>query len=389
MTYKISEIHAFPTGIQAIVLNDEKVHGVNFSIPYCSCIGFSVRKDCKHLGFVAGYLRLHPSLFLEFEEVRTMKKKVIPSTLKFMRELYEGIPQAVLFGQFGTQQIGKTLTSLHFAYDTFQYLSKCNALFLDTEGTLAYDYLPDWVPTYNKRYKLDVGVDFWRLDYKAWKQEKNKGKDRSNVKLANLDNFFIKEPIGRKKDDPPKKHTIMVLDVDTIEKMNLLHGVPGNIEISEGGKTTLKPTPEWRLFEDLNPLEKIVREHNIKFICYDSLTQLLSYFIGGTANLPARHDAAMVLLTKAQQLTRENSLVTIINMHQSQAPTDSKGKTIKASGGKSVGHNFKNVLLHKESPVMGKTKMASFRLVKRIRRAKGLVKSAKYMITDNGIEDFK
>ncbi|MFQ5573563.1 MAG: hypothetical protein ACE5EJ_04875, partial [Nitrosopumilaceae archaeon] len=73
--------------------------------------------------------------------------------------------------------------------------------------------------------------------------------------------------------------------------------------------------------------------------------------------------------------------------HPTQNPADVNTQA-KHLGGKSVGHNFKLMIYHREG-IKGRTPNATFRSVSLERHPSKKGLTGKYMITNNGVEKFK
>jgi hypothetical protein len=346
-------------------------------------MGFSVHKRCKHSKSALDYILAH-EINLGEEELMPIE---IKSSVSYMNEFFGGLPVGALLGQFAKHQTGKTVTGIQYAFDVFNYFSmtdeKSNAIIIDTEGTLGTQGLKDWVVALNKRFALSVGIEMWRLDYSTWWDSKSSQKP---IRTTNIGKYWKKETLLN------GDNKIILIDCPDLNKAHLIFGVPAQFDASESGKVTVKFTKEWATFnQDFNkvPIQEIVKENNIKYVLFDSFSALFeSQFIGGQQNYPARHDSSVALLTQAQKVARENIIPFVVNLHPTHNPADSESE-VKHLGGKSVGHNFKLLVYHRDSVKSKKTpEGATCRAVELTRHPSKINLTGKYIITNNGIEDF-
>ena len=362
--------------IAIVQTDDDRFHGVIIgnNTYYCSCIGFNFKNNCKHIKEYITLL-IHKKDYKLGLEMLELK---IPSSLPYMNTLTGGILVGMLVGQVSKAGIGKTLSGIQMAFDVMNYHTlknkkTVNSLIIDTEGSVINLMLKHWIPVFNKRYSMKVGLEFWRLDYEEW----------NTKKIANLDPYISKDTLieGNQK--------IIVFDVPSIEKISLLHGRPMTLHF-DSGKITLKIMDKWANYMNFEniPLQKIIKTENIQYLFLDSFSALTNQFISGIINFPARHDFSVTILGVAQQLVRENFIVSIVSLHPTINPLDVDELDIKHLGGKSVGHNIKLMLLHEETPLVGKEATAKYRTVGILRHGSKVNQSDEYKINNTGINEY-
>lgn len=256
--------------------------------------------------------------------------------LKAVNNLFGGgFPLSALVGVTGAPKAGKTIFTIQTAYD-YMVKEKKNVLFVDTEGTLASDYIPLWGERFEKRYDISPKYFFAMGRVETYTPPRA----RKPRRRFRLDWFDGKKPTG----DYPQIISLTAVD---IQSFSLLFGRPLVVTYSKSGKVTVLVDPavvgeDNLIFSPVEdtPIGRFVAENNIGMVVVDSITMLTTPFAGGRVSFPARADALGLLLSTIIELAEKMGITVVATHHESLDPANPYARpTVK--GGKMIRHTFK------------------------------------------------
>jgi len=224
----------------------------------CTCMGFRVRKKCRHLNrLLENMCPVDLDKILNNEDVSKNYKSNLTVLNKLLQDdLYNSDEIVALYGK---PDSGKSL----LAIQEIAYLSAkgYNILYIDTEGSII-PMMKKWMPIFEKRFG------------------KRKGKIYVE-KLKKLESKYDKK--------------------GNTEKIGLMEflGYHVNIEYKSKHKTKKKKGKlEFNVVENIsNPeIDKFIEKKKIDFLILDSMSAPLKEFTKSQQNYPARDDASTFIL---------------------------------------------------------------------------------------------
>ena len=224
----------------------------------CTCPGYSFHGKCRHVRAV--------SVIYKPPCPNTGGANMVESYqtgFKFVDNLIGGFRPTVIYGIFGESQVGKTLTSLHFAYALSEAMGK-NILLIDTEGGLE-----EFVEAWDKKLRSRFDAGEVLIETK-----------RSILSVMRFFGYKIKF-----KTSDRGKMTLQLLDMD-----------------------------------EEAPVETIIKKNNIGVIVIDSLTAPLRIFPSATENFPVRSDVTGLWLAKLQDIIEKYRVIVLVTHHESLNP---------------------------------------------------------------------
>jgi hypothetical protein len=301
----------------------------------CGCPrNYFNKKECKHL-------RDLKKLIGDWE-VTKMSERRIKIGLRDYDNLTGGIPVAVPLGFTSDYGKGKTLLLTYSLYPVAEHLKKLskphNIVFIDTEKTVANNFLPKWKVHLDKRFKKKMGICSYSLD-------KRKLKKDGTVKLKT----HFKHPASEKVD-----FMVNVITLSDIKDLQVIFGRKSFIQVSKpdaktaGGQVTTVPD-DW--IEDIweTPIAQWLEEFKAGYLIIDSFTQAFTAAFGQSRQTyPGRHNVNMTVLTQLHDVCFDYDLVCAVTHHRTKDPANPRSK-VAATGGSAVGYNFKEVIYIKGS----------------------------------------
>jgi hypothetical protein len=363
----------------------------------CSCWAGLSDKICYHVKSLNIYLlerEVNLSQLMEMNKQMALRARKIETTVDGYNQTFGGLTIGLLQGHFGAPESGKTIMAEQFGCDILEYYLKMfdkagntdqpvSILTLDTEGGNAEEYLTAWLPVWNERYGFDAGIEYYRINMREWLRDPGPHVPLETRARSN------------------KRAKFVVIDVDDVDRLNLIHGRPMTISYGkkkakkdvydgkDSGKITPLPQASWNEARYIweTPLAGWIEKFNVKGLIYDSFTQPTDVeFVGGQQSNPGRAAVNKVILGQAQKLTKEYDLVTQIIMHATRNPASFEAGV--ATGGKPVGHNFKIMGYTTKGKKVKKDETFKRRHMTAVRMPKFLPsRSFDYIIDDNGISD--
>jgi hypothetical protein len=288
---------------------------------------------------------------MEMDKIMSIEAERIPTSLVGYNEVFGGLPVRLMVGYYGAQETGKTWVMHQFGCDTIKYYLKQvqmglikyprNVMVLDLEGGIAEHFLTKMVPVWNARFDLDIGIENHRIDMRKW--EEDPGPHIPLKTIFESDN----------------KTKFVVIDTDDLERLLLIIGRPMELKYTSAseakkknifkqkgsGKIVAVPKPAWAEYKRIwhTPIAGWIERFNIGTLIMDSLSQPVTVEFPSSAGQtrPGRSDTNFIILGQIQKLTKEFDLATMVSHHRTFDEAAVIKKKGKATGGKPVGHNFK------------------------------------------------
>lgn len=307
---------------------------------FCTCKGFFYRRKCRHV--------LEALASLSKEELRKLsdaewdKEDWIPTSLDGINHLTslpdrpetaKGLPIGIPVCFYGFHESLKTATGMQFAADAIIHFDENvgdakNALIIDTETGLSRFGVPFWARVLSKRYEYPFGVKEYRFVGGEMQERRERAKGKGTIytcKIGSFDRILSLHGVdvlfktSNPKED--KKQSKVILDLKNF-KLDIEHTVIG----------------------------KFVKEHNIGYILYDSISSpLKGPFIGSQQNQPSRAQATHSWLIQVHELADLFDVAVVGTVHASGNPQAFRGtpgsmQRPNPVGGSAVLHSFKIVL---------------------------------------------
>jgi len=263
------------------------------------------------------------------EEEKVKPATIAPSLFRFLStglkawdELVGGLPLGGLTGIFGPHQAGKTIAVEQFAFQCMKELGG-NALVVDTEGS-GFNYTL-WAPVLAKRYGVEADLVGLAVD------------ENGEVEIPKLDR---------------NKRYVIICDAREIEKILAFHGKAVELEIKEAKISVLPKKDGWKTKVEESQIYKLLKECNIKYLAYDSITNPLLEFGSERQNFPARANCTSIWLIQAEKLAERLRIPVVCTIHETIDPANPFPEP-RHSGGAIVGYTFKFVTYLTHIPVKG------------------------------------
>jgi len=273
----------------------------------------------------------------------------IQSHLEAVNKLILGHPLKIPAIMYGPYSSGKSILFYQLAYD---FLRSRNVFFMDTEGGL-YEMMTLWKPVFDKRFNIETRIS----------KDLSKRYDKGCVYLIEA------------------RHIRTVLRE---------HGYDVELEIT-GGKKSEESVPKINLrIKGLteNRILKLIRENNVGYIVYDSISApLRTGFVGGRTQLPARSDACSLWLSGILELADDYDVIIYSTAHESYDPANPYA-TPHIRGPTALLYSFK-IVLYLDPSRSQKNELKNRKTIwlQRFFNVEGWSKSAKVELTSEGYRD--
>jgi len=356
----------------------------------CGCLGYlGSGTACSHIISLVRYL----------EEVRGIKYNIfdrrlrrnynvsfMETTLKNINDLIGikepyvipgGLPKGIVLGLTADAETGKSILGLQMMYETMSKMN-CNALVINTEPGSGINnvYMMYWGKVFGERYNLP-DVQVVELTFS---DKKRKGEDRSRIKFKHQ---------KYDKDKP----VMFFADYSDSDQILKLLGRKIKLEIGSTGKILPVYDTDELLHVSETALGKFIKENNIGYVLFDSITEPINQFIGGLKNYPGRHEATNVWMKLIRDYASFFNLIMIGTHHETVIGFGGGQYTTARSeikGGKAIRHSFKfNMLM--ESIQKAKNRPHRLKKIAMERHPfKTPMKDVRYLVlTDRGYYDIE
>ena len=258
---------------------------------YCSCIGFQIRKDCKHVRLLKDIGRSKELVGIEFtlEDVEEGKLPIryLSSSLKPLNDVFGGnvYPSRSIFSVYAKPNVGKTLFLLQ---ESFYFLSQgYNILYIDTEGGVA-EKLIAWKDIFKERFGKPKGS----IKFKVMRR------------LEDIMYYFgykvISRYVSADKKGTKGKHEFQVIE------------------------TLLEP-----------PIDKEIKENKISVVIIDSVSSPFrtAFQISAQQNHPAKSDAMAIFYDSLLALQDKYDVFILTSHHASVNPANMYNVIPRMRGG--------------------------------------------------------
>lgn len=235
---------------------------------YCTCVGWSVRKKCKHLDLLRCKIM---SGEISIDEILNGKDDVrrFPSSLNAINTLFgeEAYNSDEIFAVYGKPKVGKSLLMTQDGY----YLTTqgYNVLYIDTEGS-GVEFLRKWIPIFKQRFGEGKG--------KMW---------YNSIKTIEelLEYVGFRAVVKRVSAGGGKKANVGKLEFSIVE----------TLENSE--------------------LSKFIEKNKIDFVIVDSISAPLRKFTSTQQDHPAKADATAHLFMGLIDVMDKHNVGVAVTLH--------------------------------------------------------------------------
>jgi hypothetical protein len=274
-----------------------------------------------------------------------------------------GLPSGGLVEIFGEKAVGKSILCFQIAYSV---ASTKNVLVIDTELGYERSLLPYWSKPLAERFSEKVSV----LKVEVEKRFDDSKKRRANEAVLKeairnlLSSYHIEATESQlsqivgiaapsfKLAAQKNANCIYLLEEPGLVELMQLHGIDGEMYVSEGGRVEFRLRTGGVKNAEYSPIGDFIRDKEIGMIVYDSISAPAKSTFIGTQDLPARSSSFAFLLGQAQKLSSKFSIPIIAVNHISVHPHNPSWT--HPYGGLIVGYDFKYVFLLEKEPSASK-----------------------------------
>ncbi len=277
-----------------------------------------------------------------------------------------GLPTSGLIELFGEKATGKSVLCLQTASATAG--AGKNVLIVDTELGYEKNLLPYWAAPMRSRFGSNISYSKVTVERRL--DDGRKKRVIEAVMKEAIRNLLLQYQIETTEGQlsqiisvisPVAKLTadksvgrIYILEEPGLNGLLALHGIDGEMVVSEGGRTELRLKPGGIREPENSPIGNFVRDYGIGLIIYDSISAPAKSTFTGTQDLPARSSTFAFLLGQAQKMSSRFGIPVLAVNHISIHPHNPAWS--HPYGGLTVGYDFKYVFHLEREPSESKLK---------------------------------
>ena len=275
-----------------------------------------------------------------------------------------GLPGSGLIEIFGERAVGKSVLCLQAAFAAAA--KGRNALIIDTELGYEKGLLPYWSKPFGERFGSRISCRRVSVERRLEEGRRKRATeavlkeaiknalaqhqmDASDGQLAQI--ISILSPVARLTADKAE-NAVYLLEEPGLAGLMGLHGIDGEVSVSEGGRVELRLRPGGVREPENSPVGGFVRDNDIGLLIYDSISAPAKSTFTGTQDLPARSSSFAFLLGQAQKMSSRFGLPVLAINHISVHPHNPAWT--HPYGGLIVGYDFKHVFHLEREPSASK-----------------------------------
>jgi len=297
---------------------------------YCSCIGWYVRKRCRHVKWLVEKCMEECGMAIPIgKRIKEGVFRKFPSSLEALNEMFGGSAYSAgeLFGIYAPAGTGKTL----FAIQEAVWLTSkgYNVLYIETEGS-GEEMIQKWAPIFAERFDGDLNRFYFESR-------------RTLETLAQYLGFELKFAT-KKADESELTGSVNQLTLFDVDENGVKKKKGGRKKKSKKDEKVGKIEVMYRPL-DISLIEQDIEKYKIDFIILDSLSMpIRATFPPDQQNNPSKSFVEARILQKFIELQEKFNVGVMVIMHASMNPARPYESAINFRGGLSVRHAVKRIV---------------------------------------------